>query len=87
MVNQQNINQTATIKVCMEDNRVAKDLKERLLTLTASRREPMTIDAVGTGGPVWSRISELSASAHMFTICSVGPSSRAMVRPWKPGFS
>lgn len=47
----------------------------------------MTIGAVGTGWPIWSSVGGVPSSAHIFTKCSVGPSSSAMIRPWKPGFS
>lgn len=49
--------------------------------------EPMTTGAVGIGSPISSSVAGLSSSAQTFTMPSVGPSSRAMIRPWKPGFS
>lgn len=48
--------------------------------MTASRMEP-----ISTGGLLRGAASG-SASAHMFA-SSVAPSSKAMVRPWKSGFS
>lgn len=62
-------------------------LNETQLTLTASRMEPMTTGTVGIGSPISSSVAGLSSSAQTFTMPSVGPSSRAMIRPWKPGFS
>lgn len=56
------------------------------LTLNASLMEPMTMGAVGSGR-LFGPISSLgSVSAHSFAK-STDPSSSAMDRPWKPGFS
>jgi len=56
------------------------------LTLNASLMEPMTMGVVGSGR-LFVPISPLgSVSAHSFAK-STDPSSSAMDRPWKPGFS
>lgn len=60
------------------------EVRTDYLTLTANRMEPMTIGAVGT---IWSSVAGVSFPAQMFPMSSVGPSSRAMIRPWKLGFS
>lgn len=56
------------------------------LTLTARRMEPITIGLLGTGAPSGPTSWLGSGSAHSFSN-SVGPSSKAMVRPWNPVFS
>lgn len=54
------------------------------LTLNASLMEPIIM---GVDGSAFCSTSSLgSVSAHSFAM-SAGPSSRAMDRPWKPGFS